>query len=374
MIRQGGLFCSREQMLHLAIVFIVYLLFCIGFVTLYSALSGDTIDKSKLLPSLFGLLGKQVFFGLTAVTIGFCLYRIDINRWLNLSIPLLYLLIAALAATLMPFIGVEVNGSRRWLNLFGISVQPSELLKVLMPCYLIAKERHMAEKKLKDWLKVIAPPAIAISLILAEPNNGTAAFLLLELFLVLWLIGMPLKFLLPPTAALALLLLLSLVFSPYVRGRLEVYWDPEKDLLGKGHQPHQAKIAVGSGAVLGRGIGKSMQKFSYLPEAQNDYIAAIYAEEFGFAGMTVLIGLWMGLALLFISACLDCSHLFCFRLCVSMSLILLLQAVMNLSVVCGILPSTGLNLPFFSMGGSSLVACCSAIGLLLNGSSSRNQS
>ena len=152
----------------------------------------------------------------------------------------------------------------------------------------------------------------------------------------------------------------------YVKARLRVYWNPELDLKGKGHQPYQAKIAVGSGKLFGRGPGNSLQKLSYLPEAQNDYIAAIYAEEFGFVGMAFLISLYMGFACLgytIASQAVDKTG-FYFATCITS--LIALQAFMNLGVVSGLLPSTGLNLPFFSQGGTSLMANVMGVGILLN--------
>jgi cell division protein FtsW len=143
-----------------------------------------------------------------------------------------------------------------------------------------------------------------------------------------------------------------------------VYLNPELDIRGRGHQPHQAKIAAGSGKLFGKGPGNSWQKLSYLPEAQNDYIAAIFAEEFGFVGMMGLIFLYMLFALLGFTIAYRCEDLGGLYLGVVVTFLVAFQAFLNLGVVSGILPSTGLNLPFFSQGGSSLIANLMGIGLL----------
>jgi cell division protein FtsW len=149
--------------------------------------------------------------------------------------------------------------------------------------------------------------------------------------------------------------------------------NPELDLKGKGHQPYQAKIAAGSGQLLGRGPGNSLQKLSYLPEAQNDYIAAIYAEEFGFLGIVTLIVLYMIIAYVgfyIAHICQDRNGLY---FATAITFLICFQAFMNLGVVSGLLPSTGLNLPFFSQGGTSLMANIAGLGLLLNIAYQRNR-
>jgi cell division protein FtsW len=151
-----------------------------------------------------------------------------------------------------------------------------------------------------------------------------------------------------------------------VQKRLHVYMHPELDILGKGHQAHQAKIAAGSGGILGRGAGQSLQKFTYLPEAQNDYIAAIFAEEFGFLGILLLVVLYMSLIFAGMGIALKSPHPEGSLLAMVLTFLLGLQAFLNLGVVSGLLPSKGVNLPFFSQGGSSLIANLIMMTLLLN--------
>ncbi len=153
---------------------------------------------------------------------------------------------------------------------------------------------------------------------------------------------------------------------PYVTARLKVYLHPELDLKGKGHQPYQAKIAAGSGRLFGRGPGNSLQKLSYLPEAQNDYIAAIYAEEFGFIGISCLILLYMLIGYVGVYIAHHTEERSGFYLAAVITFLVCFQAFMNMGVVSGLLPSTGLNLPFFSQGGTSLMVNIMAIGLLLD--------
>lgn len=153
---------------------------------------------------------------------------------------------------------------------------------------------------------------------------------------------------------------------PYVTQRIQVYLHPELDLQGRGHQPYQAKIAAGSGGLLGKGLGESLQKLTYLPEAQNDYIAAIYAEEFGWVGMLFLILLYSLLVAWGYQMAMRAVDLEGFYVAATMTFLIGLQAFLNLAVVSGLIPSTGLNLPLFSQGGTSLVANLVLIGFLLS--------
>ncbi len=153
---------------------------------------------------------------------------------------------------------------------------------------------------------------------------------------------------------------------PHVSDRIKVYMNPEYDLKGKGHQPYQAKIAAGSGKLLGRGLGESLQKLEYLPEARSDYIAAIFAEETGFIGMMGLILLYMGIG--FCGFCIAQRALDNdgFYIATIFTFLICFQAFLNLGIVSGLLPSKGTNLPFFSQGGSSLLANMMAVSVLLN--------
>jgi cell division protein FtsW len=153
---------------------------------------------------------------------------------------------------------------------------------------------------------------------------------------------------------------------PHVSSRIQIYLHPELDLQGKGHQPHQAKIAAGSGGFLGKGLGESMQKLDYLPEARSDYIAAIFAEEFGFVGMAGLIFIYMLIAYIGFKIASQALDIQAFYLVAIFTFLICFQAFLNLGVVSGLLPSKGTNLPFFSQGGSSLLANFIMVCVILN--------
>ena len=273
-----------------------------------------------------------------------------------------------LVLVLIPGVGRQINGSKRWLSMAGLSFQPSEFTKYLIPATFIELlvEQNQRAFSLKLFFRVLAIIALPVLLILLEPDNGTVAFIGATVVMLFFLTKIPFKYWVVPIVLLMTIGGISAYKLPYVSARLHVYLHPELDILGKGHQPHQAKIAAGSGQLWGKGAGNSWQKLSYLPEAQNDYIAAIYAEEFGFLGMILLISCYTILACLGFSIASQSPDIQGFALAGAITFVICFQAFLNLGVVSGLLPSTGLNLPFFSQGGTSLVANMAGIGLLLS--------
>lgn len=226
----------------------------------------------------------------------------------------------------------------------------------------------------RSFLLGILPLCIPLFLILVEPNNGTVGVIVTTLVMLFLLTEIPLKYWALPLVVVGIAGVGFASQLPYVKGRLQVYMNPELDIRGKGHQPHQAKIASGSGGLLGKGPGNSWQKLSYLPEAQNDYIGAIYAEEFGFLGIMLLICLYMSFATIGFYTAGQSSDPGGFYLAAAVTFLIAFQAFMNLGVVSGLLPSTGLNLPLFSQGGSSLIANFTGLGILQSIMGSGNKS
>jgi len=348
------------------LVICVAAIFVIGLVTIFSTTSAEVLDHD-LAKNYHHAVLKQIYFGLAGLALGAIAWKLGYQRFLQYSPTILYLFIFLLVLTLIPGIGREVNGSRRWLGAMGFSFQPSEFVKYIVPAYIIHRFLTLDEQSwtLKRFISLIALPVVAVLLIMVEPNNGTAAVVGATMVVLCLLLRLPAKYWAMPLLAFVLLGGAFAYHLPYVTARLNVYLHPELDLKGKGHQPYQAKIAAGSGGLLGRGPGNSLQKLSYLPEAQNDYIAAIYAEEFGFVGILSLLGLYSAVAYIGFYAALHAADRAGFYLGGSILFLISFQAFLNLGVVSGLLPSTGLNLPFFSQGGSSLMANLIGISFLL---------
>jgi len=352
---------------RLLLLICVLVIFALGLVMIFNTSSAEVLDHS-LKKSTHEALIRQILYTLLGCTVALGAYLVGYRDILKLSTPLFIFFVGLLVLTLVPGIGRSVNGARRWIGIAGYTIQPSEFVKLILPFFCLHQMNCRGESitKTQDFLKLIASAAMAILLVLVEPNNGTALFLGFSMVILLLLTGVPTKYWAIPMLAVMLVGGGVAMNSPYVFARLKVYLNPELDIKGKGHQPHQAKIAAGSGGFLGKGPGKSLQKLSYLPEAQNDYIAAIYAEEFGFLGILTLILLYMVLASLGFFITFQAVDKEGFYMAAMITFVICFQAFFNLAVVSGMLPSTGLNLPFFSQGGSSLMTNIIGIGLLLD--------
>lgn len=314
-------------------------------------------------------LFRQLLYFVLGLCLAYAGWKIGYRRLVRWSPALFWVMVILLLLTLIPGVGREVNGAKRWLGVGPFTFQPSEFLKIILPCYFVWKYTPLIGKKevsLRQFLEPVLLCLIPIFLVLIEPNNGTAAVLLSLMIVLFFLVAAPIRYWFIPLSICLVVGGISATQLPYFTARMQVYLHPELDLRGKGHQPHQAKIAAGSGKVFGKGVGKSLQKLSYLPEAQNDYIAAIYAEEFGFVGMLLLIVLYMGMMCSGFAIVFSTEDPRAYALGGAFLYLIGFQAFMNLGVVSGLLPSTGLNLPLFSQGGSSLMANLAAIGLILS--------
>lgn len=343
------------------------LLFSFGLLMVFNTTSAEIIDRS-LETNTHAALLKQLLYGSFGIAFGSLAYWLGYESILKNSKPLLIAASFLLLLLFIPGIGLTINGSRRWLGILGHPIgQPSECIKILLPAafihWFLSQENAI---DLRTFLKGLAWFSLPILFILLEPDNGTAA-ILVSLFVVLFFLtqirwsywALPL-ILLTGTGAIAAYQL------PYVRGRIEIYLHPELDLRGKGHQPHQAKIAAGSGKLFGRGFGESLQKLNYLPEARSDYIAAIYAEEMGFIGIIILIGLYGVFTFSGFAIAFNAISRGGFFFASLLTFLIAIQAFLNLGIVSGLLPSKGTTLPFFSQGGSSLIVNITALFLILD--------
>ncbi len=333
----------------------------------FNTTAAEIIDRS-LPVSTHSALFKQIAYGLVGLCGGLLVYRWGYENLIRYSFPLLMGATFLLILVFIPGIGMKINGARRWLGFFGFPIgQPSESVKVLLPAaYIGWFLKQSLPIELARFLKILGWLSIPVALILFEPDNGTT-FIIFLLFVILFLLSRirPMYWALP-LFALSLLGAAAAYQMPHVHNRLQVYLHPELDLRGKGHQPHQAKIAAGSGQLFGRGIGESLQKLNYLPEARSDYIAAIYAEETGFIGILALISLYIILTSAGFVIAIRSQERSPFLLAATLTFLISIQAFLNLGVVSGLLPSKGMTLPYFSQGGSSLMVNIVVLFILLD--------
>lgn len=350
-----------RQLLVAAII-----LYVLGLVMIFNTSSAEAIDLAHY-GNTHNAFFKQIFYTLIGAAGAYSIYRLGYRRLLELSPYALAGICFLLLLVFVPGIGMKVNGARRWISIAKFSLQPSEFVKFFGPFYLIyrlSKQQGQIDKN--QFFRFAAILAVPMVLILLEPNNGTAAVFGAVLAVVCFLGDVPKRFWLAPLLVCGILGPALAMQMPYVAKRIEVYLHPELDLKGKGHQPHQAKIAAGSGGLFGKGPGKSLQKLSYLPEAQNDYIAAIFAEEYGFVGILLLISTYAWLGFIAFSIAMRAPDNAGLYMGSVIAFLYTFQSFLNLGVVSGLMPPTGLNLPFFSQGGSSLIANVSMLGVLMS--------
>nr|WP_201456476.1 putative lipid II flippase FtsW [Chlamydia sp. 17-3921] len=341
-------------------------IFSLGLIMVFDTSSAEVLDRS-LACSTHKALIRQVTYLVLGLGVSFVIHIIGWKDFLKMSPVLLVIASIVLACILIPGVGICRNGARRWIGIGQLALQPSEFVKYLIPLvaieYLSSYQQYRRNFPL--FLKLMVCLFIPILLVAIEPDNGSAAVIAFSLIPVFIMTFVRWWYWLVPLIGIICIGGTLAYRMPYVRHRLSVYIHPELDIKGRGHQPYQAKIAAGSGKLFGKGPGAGLQKLTYLPEAQNDYIAAIYAEEFGFVGILLLILLYMCVIFGGYAIAIHTTSIKGAALAIVITVIIGIQAFINLGVVSGLLPSKGVNLPFFSQGGSSLIANMCGITLLL---------
>ncbi len=340
--------------------------FAIGQLMVFNTTSAEVLDRSLDISTNQALI-KQLIYSVIGISLGISVWYIGYHRIVESSPYILAFCTLLLIMVFVPGIGQEINGARRWIGLFGYTIQPSEVTKYAIPIYFIYRvTKYKDTMDLNNFLKLLAIFFIPIGLIFLEPDTGTTIIIFTTLVVLFVLTKVKLLYWAVPLLLLTIVGSITAYNMPHVPDRIKIYLHPELDLKGKGHQPYQSKIAVGSGKFFGRGLGESLQKLDYLPEARNDYIAAIYAEEFGFLGMCVLISLYMAILYSGFYISSKTKDKKGFYLAILMTFLITFQAFLNLGVVSGLLPSKGITLPFFSQGGTSLIVNIIALFILLN--------
>ncbi|MGD2171694.1 MAG: putative lipid II flippase FtsW [Gammaproteobacteria bacterium] len=297
--------------------------------------------------------------------------RIPLEFWKNNGMVLMLGSIVLLAFVLIPGVGHTVNGSTRWLNFGLFTFQVSEIAKLFLVVYLsgyLIRRCDEIKTNTMGFIKPMLILAVASGLLVMEPDFGAAAVLLTTGLGLIFLGGVRFgQFLLFVTGTLCIMGLLA-VSSPYRLARITSFIDPWADPFNSGFQLTQSLIAIGSGGWFGAGLGGSIQKLFYLPEAHTDFLFAIFAEEFGFTGQLLLIGLFAAFAL----RCFAIARMVMLReqafgayLAYGVGLLITLQAVINIGVNMGALPTKGLTLPFISYGGNSILSMSFAVGMVL---------
>lgn len=359
---------ARHQLNGLLVVML--LLMSIGLLMMTSA---SVEIANGLYGDPFFFLKRQVFFTVLAIAIGLGTLLVPVRFWYNISPLLLVASYVLLALVLVPGIGHEVNGSSRWLNLGFYNLQPSEMAKLFLVFYFAAYLERRREEVIGSWTGFLKPMlllAAAIVLLHFEPDHGTMVIMIGTSFSMIFLAGAKLhRFALVLALCLAAVAALA-IMKPYVLNRFESFLNPwaAEYVYGEGYQLTQALIAFGRGGWFGEGLGNSIQKLYFLPEAHTDFVLAIVAEEFGLIGVSVVIGLFIALiaqAFTIGKRVEAKGDLFPAYVAYGIAMLFACQTLINVGVNIGLLPTKGLTLPFLSYGGNSLLVSCFMVAILV---------
>jgi cell division protein FtsW len=342
------------------------LLVCTGVVMVYSASAVLAMEK---LQEPYYFLVKQAVWAL----IGLCalpiVMRIDYRTYRDPAViwTLVGIVMLALIAVLF---GAKRNGATRWLSITnGIGVQPSELAKlaiIIFTAAVLERRMHRIDDVSHSLLPIGVVLGGTVALILLQPDLGTAVSIVLIAAVMVFAAGLNYSYIAGLLVASIPALYLLLAGSEYRWKRVEAFLDPWSDPLGKGHQMIQSMIAVGTGGIFGRGLMGGMQKLFYLPEPHNDFIYSVIAEELGFVGATVVVACFCVITWRGLRAAVRAPDQFGAFMAIGLTTMMAFQALINISVVLGLLPTKGIPLPFVSAGGSSLLINMVGMGILLN--------
>lgn len=343
--------------------------FCLlaaGAVMVYSASSARTLLQGE--GDGTGFLVKYVVYGAVGLVAMHVLSRRGLDLVVRFTTPFLFFCFALLIAVKVPGIGVEINGARRWIGAGPLQFQPSELMKLGLVLYAV---KLIATKpKIVHAPRLLVPFAVvalmACGLIASQPDLGTALVIAFTMGALLIAGGLSGRHLAMAVGAAVVLILLFALLEPYRRARLTSFLNPWADAGGAGFQSVQGQIALGSGGLFGRGLGESVQKVFYLPEAHTDFILAIIGEELGVLGVSVVLFLYGLIAYAGLRVAKGAQGAYGKLLAVGLTSMILCQGTLNVFTVLGLAPLTGVPLPFLSYGSTNLMVLLASMGLLLN--------
>src|SRR3989344_1945357 len=343
------------------------LLLIFGLIVLSSA---GIVEGQKKFGSSYYYLTHQLLYGvLPGLALMFLFFKIDYKFWKKVSLPILFGSLLMMIFVFLPNFGHNLKGATRWLDIGGLSLQPSEILKLALIIYLAAWFGNRDER-IRNWSYGTAPFLIVLSfvaiLLLLQPDIGTLIIVTIISSAIYFFAGSPVKHFLIIGLLIIGVLGLMIVVEPYRFNRVKTFLDPSIDPRGISYQLNQSLIAVGSGGMFGVGFGKSTQKFGFLPEVTNDSIFAILVEELGLVGAGVLIGLFVFFTFLTVKTAHNISDKFGKLLVMGVVAWIVGQAFLNIGAIIGLVPLTGIPLPFVSYGGTAMMVLLAGVGIVLN--------
>ena len=356
----------RRSKTYAGLLAVVATLNLLGLVMVLSASSVIALDDYG---SSWYVVLRQALWLVVGTIACVVVLRVDYHRWRRPAVPALALSVLLLALVLVPGLGVEVNGASRWLGYGPLSLQPSELAKLTVLVFaadLLARRAAWMDDTRLTLVPVTVVFGVIALLLMAQPNLGTTIVLGAIVLSLLWVAGTPMVPLTGLAAAGAATATGLAMWEPYRRARVLAFLDPWSDYQNAGYQNIQSLVGIASGGITGTGLGESRAKWGFLPYAHTDFIFAIIGEELGLIGALVVVVLFVALCVLGCRAALLAPDRFGMLLAAGVTVWFGVQAFVNVGAVIGILPITGVPLPFVSYGGSSLLFSMIAAGLLLN--------
>lgn len=342
----------------------VIILLSLGLVMVFSASSVMGLADAG---NPYHYVQRQSILAVMGLLLMFVLMKVDYHIFKPLALPGLVVSFILLVAVL--FIGSGTGGATRWIRIAGFNLQPSEIAKLVMVNYVavyLATKREKARKFFSGLLPILLITAAQFALIMLEPDFGTGVALIFTVVVVLFAGGVHLGQLSVIGLSALPVMVYLLTLKEYRVRRLFAFLDPWSDPTDTGWNVIQSLLAIGSGGLFGLGLGKSKQKFSYLPEHHTDFIFAILCEELGFLGGVTVLLLYLVIAWRGLRIAMRAPDLYGTLLAIGITSMLAFQALLNIGVVTGSLPVTGIPLPFISHGGSSLLISLAGVGILLN--------
>ncbi|HEY6622831.1 MAG TPA: putative lipid II flippase FtsW [Acidimicrobiales bacterium] len=331
--------------------------------------SASPIISMSLYGSSWGILIRQVMWMGLGVVAFYVLSRVDYRKWRKVRVPLLIVTLGLLVVVLVPGIGVTAGGSSRWVGFGQFRLQPSEIMKLALAVFaadLLTRRAGQVRQAKRVVVPILGVLGISSVLILKQPDMGTALVLACIAFGVMFMGGVPMRPILKVLGTFAVLATIVGLADPYRRDRILSFINPGAHQSGTGYQVWQSLIGLGSGHLTGLGLGGGRQKWGLLPNAHTDFIFSVLGEELGLVGAVVVLALFFALAWYGLRAASLAPDRFGSLLAVAITVWITSQAVINVGAVVGVLPVTGIPLPFISFGGSSLVINMAAVGILMN--------
>ena len=314
----------------------------------------------------FKYVKSQLLFFIIGTIIMLITSKINYSVWDKHAPRIMITCIILLVLVLIPGIGTIRNGSRSWFGIGSLGIQPSEFAKIGLIIFTADYCSKNKTKTFKDIFKILILTLTIFGLIMLQPDFGTGTIIVISVVAILFISGMNIK-LLGMAAMIGLIGVIALIIiAPYRLNRILSFLNPWSDPLGSGFQIIQSLYAIGPGGLFGYGFGNSRQKHFFLPEPQTDFIFSIISEELGFLGCLIIVSLFVIIGYLGFKISRDCDNLFGKYLAFGITFQLMFQAVLNLMVVTGLIPVTGVTLPFLSYGGSSLLVSLTSMGILLS--------